>query len=574
MHNSITMRRVTVLSLVGIVALALLLLFTSTSHVQRAHAAPPFPTSQTLIVNSAGDQDDDVPGDGFCDTGAVFLNTCTLRAAIEEANAFAGAANIYFDPLIVGQTVHLTDNLTPILEQVNLDASFCGGAGDNCTGSGFGIDGQWNGESGNSCLILDEGWLGGSRGAEGKGSIVRGLSIHNCSGHYNSDDGDPAVATELNDPTPAVNDYDNCDGDGICIQSNGNHMIGGDAGFNLNSPGPAPAGQGNILYANECNGLHIDEGFSSGGDTVVGNRIGTSPDGMAGWNFLGPGSNGNGCDGVHIVFNASPFAGDITVGLPGGTGPQGFRNIIAANDDDGIGIYGPDVRVNILNNYIGLNVTGQSFDSNTNSSLSNGDDAIEGYNEFSTHIIGNRIGGGFLNVFVQGPPVPFADSNIGISLNFGTGGHIILGNCIGFTSSCAGPAWFRDEDITLREENALPNYIGDGTIGGRNVMGNVLNEDFGDTGIYVFDSEVHINNNYVGVAVDGASPANIVGECVLIDSDFDPYMSTVVNNVIGYCSDDGVALRRSDNINAPTTALAGDGPRSFLVDNNKIGLEV
>src|SRR5581483_3961972 len=131
-----------------------------------------------------------------------------------------------------------------------------------------------------------------------------------------------------------------------------------------------------------------------------------------------------------------------------------------------------------------------------------------------------------------------------------------------------------DEDITLREENALPNYIGDGTIGGRNVMGNVLNEDFGDTGIYVFDSEVHINNNYVGVAVDGASPANIVGECVLIDSDFDPYMSTVVNNVIGYCSDDGVALRRSDNINAPTTALAGDGPRSFLVDNNKIGLEV
>jgi CSLREA domain-containing protein len=46
-----------------------------------------------LVVDSVGDASDAIPGDGACLTGA---GTCTLRAAIEEANAEGGANEIDF----------------------------------------------------------------------------------------------------------------------------------------------------------------------------------------------------------------------------------------------------------------------------------------------------------------------------------------------------------------------------------------------------------------------------------------------------------------------------------------------
>ena len=54
----------------------------------------------TLAVNSTGDAGDAVPGNGLCDTGGTNsqgATECTLRAAIEEANALAGADTIEFD---------------------------------------------------------------------------------------------------------------------------------------------------------------------------------------------------------------------------------------------------------------------------------------------------------------------------------------------------------------------------------------------------------------------------------------------------------------------------------------------
>ena len=47
-----------------------------------------------FTVNSTGDGGDANPGDGLCDTGA---GECTLRAAIEEANAHAGDDGIFFN---------------------------------------------------------------------------------------------------------------------------------------------------------------------------------------------------------------------------------------------------------------------------------------------------------------------------------------------------------------------------------------------------------------------------------------------------------------------------------------------
>jgi CSLREA domain-containing protein len=58
-----------------------------------ASAQAPFP--EIIVVNSTGDGDDAFRGDGQCET-AVGNGVCTLRAAIEEANAHAGGDGIFF----------------------------------------------------------------------------------------------------------------------------------------------------------------------------------------------------------------------------------------------------------------------------------------------------------------------------------------------------------------------------------------------------------------------------------------------------------------------------------------------
>ncbi|MCH7793470.1 MAG: CSLREA domain-containing protein, partial [Planctomycetes bacterium] len=83
-----------------------------------------------FIVNSVGDDVDDDIGDGDCDTGAtvvdpngVVLIECTLRAAIEEANAIL-ADEINFNPKVFSPaTIELTADLPSILVELVIDAT-------------------------------------------------------------------------------------------------------------------------------------------------------------------------------------------------------------------------------------------------------------------------------------------------------------------------------------------------------------------------------------------------------------------------------------------------------------------
>ena len=69
----------------------------------------------TFMVNSPVDGADIVPGDGVCHTGEA-VPTCTLRAAIIEANALPGADQIILPPntyvLTLNTTLGITDHLT------------------------------------------------------------------------------------------------------------------------------------------------------------------------------------------------------------------------------------------------------------------------------------------------------------------------------------------------------------------------------------------------------------------------------------------------------------------------------
>ena len=80
-------------SLIGLVLLlAAAVALCAATRVDTAQQAP-FP--EIFVVNSTGDGNDAFPGDGNCET-QVGNGVCTLRAAIEEANAHAGGDGISF----------------------------------------------------------------------------------------------------------------------------------------------------------------------------------------------------------------------------------------------------------------------------------------------------------------------------------------------------------------------------------------------------------------------------------------------------------------------------------------------
>jgi trimeric autotransporter adhesin len=92
--------------------------------------------ANTFIVNNTDD-----PGDGICDS------VCTLREAIDAANANPGADAITFD--IVGAGVHTLTPLPDITEAVTIDGYTQPGASQNTV------------EIGNNAVLLIElnGWL-------------------------------------------------------------------------------------------------------------------------------------------------------------------------------------------------------------------------------------------------------------------------------------------------------------------------------------------------------------------------------------------------------------------------------
>ncbi len=77
-------------------------------------------SAATFTVNSISDASDATPGDGLCDIGG---SICTLRAAIEEANANAGADTIHFSIGTGAQTLAPATGYPAIIEAVTIDGT-------------------------------------------------------------------------------------------------------------------------------------------------------------------------------------------------------------------------------------------------------------------------------------------------------------------------------------------------------------------------------------------------------------------------------------------------------------------
>ena len=109
-----------------VVELGILLLAIVAGTGVHAHA-PAVRASGVLTVDSTLDSGDASPGDGVCNDGS---GHCTLRAAIEESNALAGADVIFFFIAGGGGSIQTFTPSTPypsITDPVSIDGTTQGG---------------------------------------------------------------------------------------------------------------------------------------------------------------------------------------------------------------------------------------------------------------------------------------------------------------------------------------------------------------------------------------------------------------------------------------------------------------
>ncbi|MGE5276881.1 MAG: IPT/TIG domain-containing protein [Acidobacteriota bacterium] len=262
-------------------------------------AAAGLPT--TFTVNSTNDKADKTIGDGVC---ADTDGNCTLRAAIQEANANAGTDTIAFG---ISGTITVGSELPHVTDPVIID----GGTGTPVVEIRCGTQGAFEG------LYI----VAGS-------STVRGLAITQC---YN------AIVLLTNGSNLIVGNFLGVDPNGNTARANaGSGIFVGSAN---NVVGGVAAGSRNVVAANQTNGISIT-GSAATGNQIQGNLVGTDSSGTA--------ARPNTSAGIYV-----DSAGNTIGGTAAGAG-----NLVSGGQY-GIVLTGAGATSNtILGNRIGLDTTG------------------------------------------------------------------------------------------------------------------------------------------------------------------------------------------------------------------------
>lgn len=286
----------------SLATLSLVLLFAVAPAVAQAQ-------TETFTVNSTLDLGDATPGDGDCLTPTDAV--CTLRAAIEEANATtADEILIEFDLPQTG-TTFTPATAFPVLTAANIEV-------DGTTQSGYADNNRLVVVDGSACITSD------CVGIElnGDGQAARGLTIHSFSG--------AGVALGPDAAGSIV------ERSFIGVDPSGTTVTGNEVGIHVQ-------GGGNILNENVVSGSTqsgiVLDGQDALNNTLQENRIGTD---IAGALQLGNGSHGvlirNGAESSNVFRNwiAYNAGAGVRVVDNGTTGNLISRNRIYRND--GIGI--------------------------------------------------------------------------------------------------------------------------------------------------------------------------------------------------------------------------------------------
>jgi CSLREA domain-containing protein len=468
-----------------------------------------------FTVDSTGDQGDIAPGDGFCVTAVA---TCTLRAAIEEANGSGGADTINFNIAPAGpHTIVLGSALPAITSVVTIDgttqpgfvaappyapvievnAALDGGTTLNlqpgsagstirglCINRSAGSAIRIVGSSGNSIagnfLGTD---LAGT--AAGPGNLV-GVSI-GFSGVTNNNRVGGTVEADRN--VISGNTVDGIQIFGAAGGAASNVVQGNYIGVDVN--GNAPLGntnQGVAVFTGNTNTGNVI------GGTVAGARNVISGNGGSGIRIKDAGTTGTLVQGNRIGTNAAGTAAipnrygiEITDSTSGNTvgGPAGSENLISGNTEFGILITGGANNNTVTRALIGTDAAGTA-------KIPNGVHGVElnGGASFNT------IGG----VSSVGNIISGNDKNGVNIIGATTSDNSVLGNTIGLDAT-GGAILSNGEFGVAVAQGAYDNIIGDGT-GGNVISGNDL------VGVRIVDNGTDNNwvqNNYIGLDVPGTS---------------------------------------------------------------------
>jgi titin len=497
--------------------------------------------SPTFIVNSAGDESDVNKSDDICGTAN---GDCTLRAAIEQANATQSpiGLNISFE------------NITLILIPSPLPELTAGGIRINGEGK-VTLSGGQSGE-----CIASEGW---------DGLVIQGSNSNSIKGLV-------------------LTGFDNA----IVIETSSNPIA------SLNFIGGTGAGEHNVIGGN-CRGIYV-EGEGTYGNVVAGNYIGVNAAGTtANPNMVGillangtheniigtlsatilpgqpinlisgneengivlSGSVGNRISGNYIGTSKSGstalanfYSGiflDSSTGNIIGVGPdgKGTGNLISSNVSSGIFLQN-SVGNSIAGNLIGTSVNGLA-------ALGNGAEGIRilggSFNVIGAN--GDGMGEQEEGNLISGNGVQ--SSNVGVYIE--SQANVVAGNYIGTNITGAAALGNTNAGISISGSN---NRVGTDSDGVADVDETNVISGNGNAGVYISGNFNTISGNRIGTDTTGAAPLGNGASGVILLGD---------ENLIGI---DGVALPHaigrniiSSNEGANVTIYGNDN----MVSGNYIG---
>lgn len=339
----------------------------------------------TFIVDSTSDSADINVGDGACDKdGAAPGDQCTLRAAIQEANASMGANAITFGIPGAGvQTIRLESQLPPLSDEsgpTTIDGYTQPGSSPNTAPLASNAKIMIQLEGGGDDLF-------GGLAIQSPGNVVRGFALYKLRGairllgtdaHNNRIEGN-FIGTDAAGSYFARKLIGSGYASGVKLAYGAsNNVIGG-----------ASVADRNVLSGNASHGVGMhDEGTDS--NIVVGNLIGLTPSGK--------GRLANKAVGVDLNYGAS-------YNVVGGTF-AGQRNVISGNGREGVEVShheaGAFPRGNrVVGNFIGTDLTGENAPEYSRNGLGNKTplnavNLVDGARDsvVENNVIGNAAGSG------------------------------------------------------------------------------------------------------------------------------------------------------------------------------------
>ncbi len=516
------------------------------------------PTAGVFTVNNTGDAPDAVPGNGVCET-APGNNICTLRAAIQEANALAGPSTILFNIAGSGvQTISPLTALPTITDTVTINGYNQPGSspntlivGDNAV-LNIAIDGSSS--SGNGLSFAAD----ISAGTSASNSLVQGLAIGAFSSYGISVSGVMSVTVNGNFiGTDVTGREPNGNGAGVQLSDATGTAVGG----------PSAAAR-NLISGNSGDGIQVSGNSTQ--NTIQNNYIGINSDGT------GTISNGN--NGVQLLDGSNNHVGTAGAG-----------NLISGNGNNGIRMgqlaAGTHMLVNPDNNFvqgnsIGTTATGDSALPNStygvqissaNGNLIGGSNTGEGNlisgNGNNGIFIDIQSGGGSTNNTLRGNRIgtdstgttALANGGSGVVISGAAGttiggpnagdGNLISGNSFsgvlinsGAFAAAAAPPPGRTVPPVRQPQGGPTGILQGNRIGttatGSGALGN------GGSGVSIID----VSNVQIGGPAQGAA------------------------NTIAYNSGNGVTISLTD---PSTTTAVGDSIRqNAIFSNTGLGIDL